>query len=212
MATFNELRRDYDGAALDERSLRENPYQQFAQWFDDALAAQQIDVNAMLLATVDVHGAPDARVVLLKSFDDNGFVFYTDYTSNKGEHIKHCPHVALVFYWSTSNRQIRIKGTARPLPRHLSAAYFHTRPRQSQLAACVAQQSTVVHNRAVLEARYSELEQQWANVEVACPERWGGYCVVPREFEFFQGRPHRLHDRLRYQWIAERWEIERLAP
>ncbi len=193
--------------------LDPDPIEQFRQWFDDALKLDLPDANAMALATVGEDGKPSARMVLLKGFDDAGFVFYSNYLSRKGEELAENPRVALILYWAQLHRQIRIEGRAEKLPPDRSDAYFASRARGSQIAAAASPQSRVLRSRAELDNRVSALEIEFEDRDVPRPAHWGGYLVVPRVIEFWQGRPNRLHDRLRYRRIdGGSWTIERLAP
>jgi len=212
---ISDLRREYEGQSLDEQDVARDPIEQFARWFEAAIQSSGfIEANAMTLATADASGRPDARTVLLKEFDERGFVFFTNYHSRKAQELAANPSVSLLFYWSGLNRQVRIDGSVEKISREETRAYFITRPRESQLAAWASPQSEVVANRAALEARYEEIAQRFANTPVIePPDWWGGYRVVPEVIEFWQGRPARFHDRLRYTREADgSWLIERLAP
>ncbi len=211
--SISELRREYADQELSERDLDPDPIAQFQSWFEQALAAELPDANAMTLATCDAAGRPSARVVLLKEVDDLGFVFFTNYGSRKGKELAGNPRAALIFFWSALDRQVCVRGRVSEISREESEAYFATRPRDSQLAAWVAVQSSVVASRAALEEKMRDLENEYAGGPVALPSYWGGYVLVPDEIEFWQGRPSRLHDRLRYvRQDNGAWRIERLAP
>jgi pyridoxamine 5'-phosphate oxidase len=197
--------------SLSEDTASADPFAQFGVWFDDAKAASVPEPTAMALSTSSTHGSPSSRMVLLKEWGARGFVFYTNYGSRKGREIEHNAHVALLFFWPTLHRQIRIEGTAARVTREESAAYFRTRPRQAQVGAWASAQSTVV-SRGELDKRVAELEAEYAGREVPVPPFWGGFRVAPDVFEFWQGRDHRLHDRLRYTKHAEHFTIERLSP
>jgi pyridoxamine 5'-phosphate oxidase len=198
---------------LDLGDLDADPIRQFRGWLDEALAAQLTEANAMTLATVGADGRPSARMVLIKGVSEAGFVFYTNYESRKGRELGATPWAALAFYWAELERQVRIEGRVERTSAADSDAYFHSRPLGSQLGAAVSQQSAVIPNRATLEARLRELEARYHDQEVPRPAQWGGFRVVPDAIEFWQGRPNRLHDRLRYRKAADGlWVIERLSP
>ena len=188
-----------------------NPFTQFGKWYDQALNADLILPNSMALATSNRSGIPSARMVLLKEFDERGFVFYTNYGSPKSRDLEENPYAALLFYWALLDRQIRITGPTMRVSRLESEAYFQTRPLDSRLGAWASEQSTVIENRAVLENRMKALAAEYENKEVPLPD-WGGYRLAPDGFEFWQSRPSRLHDRLRYTRSESKWIIERLAP
>lgn len=208
-----DLRKNYTKSGLIESDADPNPFKQFQQWFDQALAAQLPEPNAMTLATVAPDGKPSARIVLLKNFDPHGFVFYTNYSSHKGQQLQANPWAALVFWWAELERQVRIEGRVEKVSETESDAYFHSRPLGSQLGAWVSQQSQVIDTREVLEVRLQELEEKYINQVVPRPTHWGGFRVIPTAIEFWQGRPNRLHDRLLYRRLDEgRWLIERLSP
>ena len=208
-----DLRREYGLAALTESQALADPVDQFAQWFADAKAAGVPEANAMTLATADASGAPSARVVLLKDFDRRGFVFFTNYTSRKAEDLAANPRAALCFYWQPLERQVRVEGAVEKVSRAESEAYFHSRPAAAQVGAWVSKQSRVIPSRDEIEHRAAELQARFAGGVVPLPDFWGGYRVVPRAVEFWQGRPSRLHDRLRYSPSpGGQWVIERLSP
>ncbi len=208
------LRRDYARATLTERDVDPDPIPQFERWFAEAQAAAVPDVNAMTLATAGPDGAPSARVVLLKGVDARGFVFYTDYRSQKGVELSHNPRAALVFYWSPLERQVRITGTVTRTSTRESAAYFGSRPLLSRLSATASRQSSAIPDRAPLESRVAELARTYGDTNPPpLPSYWGGFRVSPTAVEFWQGRPNRLHDRLRYvRSDSGVWTIERLSP
>ena len=207
-------RRDYQLGTLRRADLESCPVKQFASWYADAERLIDGYPNPMILSTVDETGAPSARVVLLKSFDSQGFVFYTNYDSDKGNHIARNAEVSLVFFWEPLERQIRIRGKAEKSSQEAADAYFASRPRGSQLSAAASDQSKVVATKSVLEERVKKLEEQFEGQPVTRPNNWGGYLVRPSSLEFWQGRPDRLHDRFIYTQdsITRRWEIQRLSP
>ena len=215
LENFNlqSLRMDYKAASLSESDIFENPFMQFDKWFSDALNAKVLEPNAMCLATASANGIPTARVVLLKEFDEQGFVFYTNYDSEKGKTLLQNPVAALVFFWGDLERQIRIEGVVEKVSETESDAYFKVRPKGSQLGALVSQQSTVIPDRGYLEEKLEKLEKKYADKEVERPKNWGGYRVIPNKIEFWQGRRNRLHDRLVYLHQKDGlWKIVRLAP
>lgn len=198
---------------LSEADVDRDPIKQFARWFADANAAGLKLPNAMTLATATPDGLPSARVVLLKEFDADGFVFYTNYDSQKGRELELNPRAALCFYWTELDRQVRITGSVTKTSREESEAYFHTRPVDSQLGAWASRQSAVIAGRDVLEERMRELVREYEGGEVPLPPYWGGYRLAPDVIEFWQNRLSRLHDRLRYARQADgAWLIERLSP
>ncbi len=207
-----DLRETYTRAGLADSDADPDPITQFGRWFEEARAAAVPEPNAMILATVDGDGAPDARAVLLKEFDERGFVFFTNYGSRKAKDLARHPVASLCFAWLPLERQVRIRGTVDKVTREETEAYFRTRPRGSQLGAWASEQSAVVAGRDVLEARLAELEAEYAGREVPVPPHWGGYRVHPASIEFWQGRPNRLHDRLRYLKEGGTWRRERLSP
>ncbi len=197
---------------LTETNLISDPVEQFSRWYSEVKNLQIEMYDAMTLATADEAGIPSARMVLLKGFDENGFVFYTNYTSVKAREIETNPRACLVFYWKEVDRQVRILGKAEKVSRKESEEYFQTRPYESQLGAWASQQSTIIPDRSLLEKRFEELKQKHPGGNVPLPDFWGGYRVIPDAFEFWQGRPSRLHDRIRYTKKGKIWEIVRLAP
>jgi pyridoxamine 5'-phosphate oxidase len=208
-----DLRREFALAGLKESDLDPNPFKQFDKWFQQALAAGLSEPNAMTLATASPDGKPSARVVLLKGCDERGFVFFTNYESQKGRELSENPHAALVFYWVDLERQVRISGQVTRVQAEESEDYFRTRPEGSQLGAWVSRQSEVVSGRKVLEDRLDELTQEYRSKPIPLPPYWGGYRLAPNSLEFWQGRPNRLHDRLRYTLQpGGQWLIERLSP
>jgi pyridoxamine 5'-phosphate oxidase len=207
-----DRRRTYDRDSLDEARAAQEPFAQFGRWFDDALAAELMEAHAMILATADARGRPSSRAVLLRGWDERGFVFFTNYASRKGREIAADPFAALLFYWDALERQVRIEGPIALVPAAESDAYFARRPRGHQLSAWASEQSRPVADRAALEAAMSEAERRFAGVDVPRPPHWGGYRVTPERVEFWQGRPNRVHDRLVYERDGAGWTRARLAP
>jgi pyridoxamine 5'-phosphate oxidase len=207
-----DLRKDYCLAGLAEKDLARDPYRQFEKWFQEAQAAKIAEPNAMTLCTSTPGGRPSGRTILLKGVDGRGFVFFSNYESRKGRELHENPHVAMVFPWLALERQVIVEGPVTKVPREESEAYFHSRPRASQLGAWVSQQSSIISGRSVLEDSMKMLEQKYAGREVPLPPHWGGWRLVPEAVEFWQGRRSRLHDRLRYRRDRDEWVIERLAP
>jgi pyridoxamine 5'-phosphate oxidase len=207
-----DLRKDYTLNGLSKQDVLVNPFNQFEKWFEEALTAEVIEPNAMVISTFGDDGYPHGRVVLLKEVDSTGFLFYTNYNSHKGADIKAHPVAALTFWWAELERQVRVTGTVEKVHETESEAYFSIRPRSSQLGAWVSEQSNVIENRSFLVERLAQLEQKFKDQPVPRPPHWGGYRVIPREIEFWQGRPSRLHDRIRYRIENEEWIIERLSP
>ncbi len=206
------FRHEYIGEELRRAGLNPDPIKQFQNWFTAAFDAQILDANAMTVATC-VDGKPAARVVLLKDFDARGFVFFTNYTSQKGRQLEKNPNAALVFYWMEVERQIRIEGKVEKTSHEDSEEYFHSRPIGAQLGAWASRQSEVIDARRILEARLEEMKQRFAEGQVPLPPHWGGFRLKPERIEFWQGRPDRLHDRFRYTLQKNgAWSIERLAP
>jgi len=231
-----DIRRDYSLGGLNRTELEADPLTQFNQWFAQASAQKggsrlrkigialfklwhavlghsPADVNAMVLATVDKHGLPSSRTVLLKGVDGRGFIFFTNYDSRKGRELSENPNAALTFYWPELERQVCVGGTVEKLPKPESEAYFKSRPRGSRLSAWASPQSQKMESREVLEEKWREIAKRFPGENVPLPENWGGYVLVPNRVEFWQGRPSRLHDRFCYRKLPSgQWEIERLAP
>jgi pyridoxamine 5'-phosphate oxidase len=210
--SISSIRKDYQLQSLSVSDVADNPVQQFSHWWDEALASSIDEVNAMTLATVNPAGRPSARIVLLKGFDENGFVFFTNYESDKAIALERHPFASLVFFWKELERQVRIEGSCMKVSELESDAYFHSRPLGSQLGAWASPQSRPIRGREVLDANLEALQLKYAEEAVPRPPHWGGYRVVPEAVEFWQGRTSRLHDRIKYQWSANEWHIERLAP
>ena len=208
-----DLRKEYTQQSLDLADVLPDPIAQFEHWFEAAQKAKVPEPNAMNLATVSADGRPAARIVLLKGIEKGCFLLYTNYESRKGHDIQRHPYVALTFFWPELERQVRIEGEATKIDETLSTAYFQSRPRGSQLGAWVSPQSQVIADRSVLDQREQELAERFDDEKIPRPHYWGGYAVCPYRMEFWQGRPSRLHDRLRYErQDDQRWVIERLAP
>jgi len=210
---LHKHRKSYEKGELSESSVDSNPLQQFRTWFYETEESGGIDeVNAMTLTTIDAHGFPKGRVVLLKKYDEYGFYFYTNYKSEKGQSIAANNKVSLSFFWPNMERQIIIKGLAHKTSEADATNYFHSRPKGSQLGALVSDQSAIIESRELLEQRLSDLEKKFDEKEVPKPEHWGGYLVTPISFEFWQGRPNRLHDRIQFTLVNTDWIIQRLQP
>jgi pyridoxamine 5'-phosphate oxidase len=206
-------RYEHPGKGLRRTDLDSNPIRQFANWFTAAIEARIRDVNAMSLATAGRNARPSVRIVLLKSFDQDGFVFFTNYQSEKGKQLEANSYAALGFYWIELDRQIRISGKVKKTSREESQAYFRSRPVGSQLGAWASRQSEIIDARRVLDARMAEMTERFRNKRIPLPPHWGGYRLKPDVMEFWQGRPNRLHDRFRYTRLADgSWQIDRLAP
>ncbi len=211
MTDPSKLREDYQRGELLESTVPSDPFLLFKEWFQYAVETKQPEPNAMTLATSTPDGQPSARIVLLKEYDERGFVFYTNYHSHKGHEIDTNPHVALVFLWLGLERQIRIQGTATRISAPESDAYFASRPRKSRLGAHASPQSQIIESRDLLDERWQQMEQAFEG-DVPRPEHWGGYRVEPTMIEFWQGRSSRLHDRIVYDRLGDDWQIKRLAP
>ncbi|MET7030169.1 pyridoxamine 5'-phosphate oxidase [Sediminicola luteus] len=211
---LGNYRKSYEKSALEEGAISDNPIELFQKWFYEVEASEGIDEpNAMTISTIGLDGFPKSRVVLLKKYTFEGFIFYTNYTSEKGKAIANNPNVCLSFFWPNMERQIIIKGKAEKLAENLSDGYFESRPEGSKLGAIVSDQSSVIPSRSVLEEKLKALEKEFQGKEIQRPDFWGGYMVKPVSIEFWQGRPNRLHDRVRYSLQEDyNWKIERLAP
>lgn len=213
MENLHDRRKTYEKSQLIENEIKQNPFEQFRDWFLEATENPMIsESNAMCVSTIEEDGCPRSRMVLLKSYSYEGFVFYTNYESRKGKSIEKTHKACLHFFWPSMERQIIIKANLERIAENLSDGYFHSRPKGSQLGAVVSPQSTVIPNREFLEEKLKDLEAQYENKEVPRPKNWGGYIAKPYEIEFWQGRPNRLHDRIIYSLKEWDWEISRLAP
>jgi pyridoxamine 5'-phosphate oxidase len=208
---LRDYRETYDLHELIESQVHPNPFFQFNFWFDEYQAACKSEVNIMTLVTMSSIG-PTARVVLLKQLEDEGFVFYTNYESNKAKELEHDPRAGLNFFWPELQRQVRVQGMIEKVSERDSDVYFASRPRESQIGAWVSPQSQVIENRSVLENRLQELNEEFKDKEVPRPDHWGGFRLKPQTFEFWQGRPSRLHDRIEYFIEEDNWKLRRLAP
>lgn len=210
---IQNIRNEYHSTSLAENEANADPIKQFDKWFNEALEARQHEPTAMTLATATHDGRPSARIVLMKGFDNNGFVFYTNYLSRKGKEIAKNPLGALLFFWDSMERQVRIEGTIEKVSKEESERYFHSRPKGSQVGAIISPQSQEIPNRDMLEQKWQETETQYADKDIPKPSYWGGYILKPRMIEFWQGRPSRLHDRILYKKIDNNnWKKVRLAP
>ncbi|NMT62911.1 pyridoxamine 5'-phosphate oxidase [Marinobacter orientalis] len=209
---ISDMRREFESQGLDRDALDDNPVKQFQSWFGDAREAGILEPNAMSLATTGDSGMPDIRTVLLKYFDESGFVFYTNYGSRKARELTENPKAALLFPWIALNRQVRIQGRVEKVSKSESLRYFASRPRGSQIGAWVSEQSRAITSRGLLEQKVAEMKRRFSEGEIPLPDFWGGYRVVPERVEFWQGRPSRLHDRFEYVKQDSGWTIDRLQP
>lgn len=207
-----DIRKDYQLKSLTEDEVAKNPFTQFSTWWDEAVGSAIDEVNAMALSTVSPEGRPSSRIVLLKGFDEQGFVFFTNYNSNKGKQIERQQFVSLLFFWKELERQVRIDGIASKVTADESDAYFHSRPVGSQLGAWASPQSQKITDRSVLEQALESVKTKYSENTIPRPAHWGGYRVKPSKIEFWQGRSSRLHDRILYEQVDENWQISRLAP
>ena len=210
---LSDYRKSYEKGELLEGSLPENPFDLFSKWFSEVDAAGGLEeTNAMTVSSVGEDGFPKSRIVLLKSYSDKGFVFFTNYNSEKGKAILHNPKVGISFFWHNLERQVIIKGEAIKLSEVDSELYFKQRPRGSQIGAWASNQSEPITSREILSERVTELEEQFENKQIPKPAHWGGFIIAPKSIEFWQGRPNRLHDRMLYSLVSESWSHTRLAP
>lgn len=208
-----DIRKDYQLQSLMENDVAPDPFVQFTAWWDDAIKSELEEINAMTLATASAAGIPCARTVLLKSVSEYGFVFFTNYNSQKGKELAENPNACLVFFWKELERQIRITGKVEKVSAADSDEYFYSRPEGSRIGAWASPQSSVIASREIIEENITKFEQQFAGGIITRPAHWGGYVVIPTVIEFWQGRPNRLHDRIQYSKLLEdSWKIERLAP
>ena len=210
---YHKIREEYKFSCLKEEDLNICPFSQFKKWFDFALGLKINVPNAVSLSTSNKEGRPSSRMVLLKDFNiENGFVFFSNYQSKKGQNIEQNPYGALLFFWNGIERQIRVEGKIQKSSRKVSEAYFHSRPRASQISASISEQSNTIKSYSDLEHEYTSFEKKHQGKEIPCPDFWGGYELIPDYFEFWQGRENRLHDRFDYQIIGSNWQISRLCP
>ncbi len=207
-----DIRKDYSLLSLNETDISSNPIEQFTSWWNDAVASEILEVNAMTLATSTIDGKPSARIVLLKGFDEKGFVFFTNYESKKGYALSENPHVALVFFWKEIERQVRVEGAVEKVSKEESDDYFFSRPDGSRIGAWASPQSKIIKNRKLLEDNVQRISNEFKN-SIPRPLHWGGYRVMPEIIEFWQGRSNRLHDRIQYTKTSNgSWKVDRLAP
>jgi pyridoxamine 5'-phosphate oxidase len=208
------VRKDYWGDTLDVKTVATNPLEQFERWMGEVLSQDVPDANAMTIATVSKNGQPSARIVLLKDFSEKGFVFFTNYNSQKGQEIEHNPKAALLFFWPKLMRQVKIEGVLEKISPVESENYFKTRPEGNKISAWVSQQSAEIDSKEELELNFKQLEKKYKGQDIPYPEYWGGFCLRPKVYEFWQGQANRLHDRIRYELECEecKWKIKRLAP
>lgn len=212
MLDLQDMRRDYQSATLDEQSVDKNPFVQFEKWFSEAKNAAILEPNTMILATSGKDNIPNIRAVLLKIFDEKGFVFFSNYTSDKAKEIEENPYVAVEFLWLELERQIRIIGKCEKISTKESFAYFIKRSRDSRIGAWVSNQSKIISSRKILALHVEKMKEKFKNGDIPLPDFWGGYRVIPSKIEFWQGRENRLHDRILYTKMQETWQISRLAP
>jgi pyridoxamine 5'-phosphate oxidase len=209
---ISDIRTDYTKFSIDELGLSPNPIQQFDKWFNHAQISKVNEVNAMVLSTVSEKGIPSGRVLLLKGVEKDGFTFFSNYKSSKGNDLALNPNACMTFFWAELEQQIRITGTVKKIDEALSDAYFHSRPRGSQISASASEQSANINNRDILTNEVERLEAEFEGKEIPKPKNWGGYILDPTQIEFWQGRSSRLHDRFLYDLVDGSWQISRLAP
>lgn len=210
--SISDIRKEYMRESLSEGDVELNPFMQFTRWWREALGAEILEVNAMTLATANAAGKPSARIVLLKGYDDKGFVFFTNYQSRKGQEITQNDQATLLFFWKELERQVRIEGRIEKISDQENDEYFHSRPEGSRIGAWSSPQSKVIKDRTVIEENVRNYTEKFSGGSIPRPEHWGGYRVIPELIEFWQGRPSRLHDRILYTSDQENWIIQRLAP
>ena len=207
-----DLRQHYTKGGLEEHQIPDSPFTLFNEWFKQAGELGVLEPNAMVLSTVSADNKPSSRVVLLKGIEDEGFIFYTNYESRKGKELEHNPSVSSLFFWPEAERQMRIEGKVSKISRESSKEYFVSRPRESQLGACASEQSSIIKGRHIIEESYKQCLAQYEVIDIPLPDFWGGYIIHPSSFEFWQGRPSRLHDRMKYTKEQDSWLIVRLSP
>ena len=213
MSTLSDIRKEYTKDSLDQSSINKNPIAQFEKWFQEAIKAEALEPNALTLSTITETLKPSARIVLLKGIEENKFLFYTNYQSQKGKELDANPACALTFFWPELERQVRVEGICSRVDEKVSETYFKSRPRTSQIGAWASPQSSLIKSRSLLDERAKEIETRFKDQPVLPkPHQWGGYAVEPLELEFWQGRPSRLHDRIVYYKTDNIWSIHRLAP
>ncbi|MCZ2223408.1 MAG: pyridoxamine 5'-phosphate oxidase [Chitinophagales bacterium] len=207
-----DIRTDYKMSSLSEKDVAIEPFSQFSRWWNDAINSKIEEVNAMTLATVSAKGIPSARIVLLKDFNEKGFVFFTNYQSDKGKEIAQNPHVCLVFFWKELQRQVRIEGIAEKISEAESDEYFNSRPLESKIGAWASHQSSIIPYRQIIDENVKRYTEVFKDEDVPRPDYWGGFCVKPNLVEFWQGRESRLHDRIQYTLDNGIWKLDRLSP
>ncbi|MBE0573086.1 MAG: pyridoxamine 5'-phosphate oxidase [Ignavibacteriaceae bacterium] len=210
--SINNLRREYKLNKLSEETVQKNPFNQFEKWFNEVMKVGLIEPNAMILATADDNAKPSVRVVLLKEFGKNGFTFFTNYTSRKGQNLSDNSHASILFFWAELERQVRVEGIIKKISRVESKKYFDSRPLESRLAAWTSEQSKMIPGRDYLDTKFQIFKRQFKGKQIPVPPDWGGFILVPEYFEFWQGRESRLHDRICYKKLKSKWKIFRLSP